>query len=478
MGNMEFLLELTVLLVLMPTAASGLRADDFTGAVVYLKKYAYLNAALPSEGRRPPPQEMKAALSVSESHSAAGLRQSGRSDAEDDEETSLWRGRFLQVPQIQSWGKTRQAISAAFRYWSDVSPLKFRETQTGRADIKISFHRKDKSCPVPFDGRGQVLAHADAPESGTVHFDSDEVWTEGKSSGSNLRIVAAHEVGHALGLGHSQHYSAVMGPVYSGYRAHFKLHPDDIQGIQALYGKPESPPKKESFGSGSRSGPLRFSCGCCDVGPPAEDLCVQGGFVWTVSSSGLDPPRLTSDLWRELPGGLSAAVTSQRSGKTYFLKENRVWRYSGFKLDHGFPRKLSNIPANIDAAFYSARARNSSSSKAQDTGSGMKPAPPASPRTPGRCPICSPASRRSRRRPRLLRREHPSVQRLAGLEREAAETRGETSKPRSRLAESGVAAEVRDTMDPVSKSKSIRVCAAETRLLLEEEEEEEDPVPC
>ncbi|KAK1898809.1 Matrix metalloproteinase-19 [Dissostichus eleginoides] len=328
MGNMEFLLELMVLLVLMTTAASGRRADDFTGAVVYLKKYAYLNAPLPSEGRRPPPQEMKAALRVFQK--ATQLQVSGRVDAATlrmmrkprcGEEDSFrfhryrvlghWRKKMLTyrilnfTPDLGQ-GKTRQAISAAFRYWSDVSPLKFRETQTGRADIKISFHRKDKSCPVPFDGRGQVLAHADAPESGTVHFDSDEVWTEGKSSG---------EAGEA----------------------------------------PSS--QKESFGSGSRSGPLRFSCGCCDVGPPAEDLCVQGEFLWTVSSSGLDPPRLTSDLWRELPGGLSAAVTSQRSGKTYFLKENRVWRYSGFKLDHGFPRKLSNIPANIDAAFYLSKSK-------------------------------------------------------------------------------------------------------------------------
>ncbi|KAK7915448.1 hypothetical protein WMY93_011209 [Mugilogobius chulae] len=212
-----------------------------------------------------------------------------------------WRKRSLTY-KILSWtsdlsqAEVRSALRAAFSYWSDVAALSFREVQFGPADIKISFHKNQGLCPVPFDGRGHVLAHAEAPESGVVHFDEDEQWTEGSYLGTNLRIVAAHEVGHALGLAHSQFRSALMAPVYAGYRFNFKLHHDDIRGIQAC----------TSVSSGSH-------------------------FALRDPRTSPDPCRARLDA---------------------IMLGSKVWRYTNFLLDYGYPKPVKKIPANIDAAFY------------------------------------------------------------------------------------------------------------------------------
>jgi len=84
---------------------------------------------------------------------------------------------------------------------------------------------------------GGVLAHAFYPQSGETHFDAEENWVDRQHDGIDLMIVTAHELGHALGIGHSQVPGALMAPYYQGYIPNFSLSDDDRQAIQSLYGK-------------------------------------------------------------------------------------------------------------------------------------------------------------------------------------------------------------------------------------------------
>lgn len=53
---------------------------------------------------------------------------------------------------------------------------------------------------------------------------------------TRLLPVAIHEIGHALGLAHSSARDSLIRPAYQPERDD-SLGIDDIQGIQALYGK-------------------------------------------------------------------------------------------------------------------------------------------------------------------------------------------------------------------------------------------------
>ena len=99
------------------------------------------------------------------------------------------------------------------------------------------FTRHHSPCAYRFDGENGVLAHAFFPETGDVHFDDDENFTDGVSTGKNLFSVALHEIGHLLGLKHSVRSDAIMHGTYKPYNQNMTLTDDERLGIDVIYGK-------------------------------------------------------------------------------------------------------------------------------------------------------------------------------------------------------------------------------------------------
>ena len=121
-----------------------------------------------------------------------------------------------------------QSINAAFAEWSEVANIQFQQVSS-TANANIDFSNS------ALDGAGNVLGVTGFSftggqlQSADIQFDSGD-----NLSGSEFSLVAIHEIGHAIGLGHFNDDPAVMNST-----ANFDLTglaQSDIDGIVALYG--------------------------------------------------------------------------------------------------------------------------------------------------------------------------------------------------------------------------------------------------
>jgi len=292
--------------------------------------------------------------------------------------------------------QVERSMYDALKIWSDKTKLTFREAREGeRADINIKFGGGNHGDYYPFDGQGGTLAHAFFPESGEAHFDEDEHYDYQDGDGVNLLIVAAHEFGHALGLAHSNVPNSLMAPIYQGYVADYELDDDDVMAIQQLYGKSDKPkptpsPEIERTTTTTPTPPRRTTikptrttttrrptktttqtpegamdvCGGDDISFDATFFdderqymyAFKNQYYWRFDNEGkfaAGYPQLISSRWRGLPDSISAAAYSRATGRTYFFKSNKIYRFTDTTLDQGFPRPLEHLglPNNVDAAM-------------------------------------------------------------------------------------------------------------------------------
>jgi hypothetical protein len=191
-------------------------------------------------------------------------------------------GRFKQVdlsykfipsqhdPPTLTTARIRQIINGAFAKWgavtfsrnNSITHFDFREVtdQSTMADIELSFSQgihgpwaDGPFDPYPFNGYNifaidpnlRTVAHAFPtvakrdPAIAYVHFNKYCPWSDNIQTGINLAATALHEIGHTLGLDHTNrhqpgiHQEAIMFSEHSNMK--IQLTEDDINGLRYIY---------------------------------------------------------------------------------------------------------------------------------------------------------------------------------------------------------------------------------------------------
>lgn len=146
-------------------------------------------------------------------------------------------------------------FTQAFAAWSAVANIDFVQVADGGGNFGVGNGAYIRIGTGHIDGNYGVLARAFYPAtagnpqnyaySGDMVFDSGEssFWTT-----NSLLAVATHEIGHAIGLGHSSITNAVMAPYYNpSIRT---PQADDIAGARAIYGAADAPAPTDDYADG------------------------------------------------------------------------------------------------------------------------------------------------------------------------------------------------------------------------------------
>ena len=125
-------------------------------------------------------------------------------------------------------------IEAAFAAWEAVANIDFvRVTDAASVNIRVGNITIDgRAAP----GETSTLGTAHTWWSGGLYRAAQVYFDVDAYDDNNLYHIAVHEIGHAIGLGHTPLSSAVMYHLQNPLNESGVLSADDIEGVTALYG--------------------------------------------------------------------------------------------------------------------------------------------------------------------------------------------------------------------------------------------------
>ncbi len=195
------------------------------------------------------------------------------------------------------------ALAQAFQAWEDVASIDFVQTTNfAAADITVTMGALAGNVVGNALVSQFVLPGTDQIFDVDITLDSTEQWDPTTGPELNFFAVAAHEIGHAIGLRHVNDTSELM----NDFLAAETLGDGDTAGAQFLYGR-DATDAPQSAATGSVTGIGSGSGTGADVG--ADDGGSSGGVVALVLG-------LITAIFTLFSGGGGAAVAMSALANT------------------------------------------------------------------------------------------------------------------------------------------------------------------
>ncbi|XP_064613332.1 matrix metalloproteinase-18-like [Liolophura sinensis] len=278
-----------------------------------------------------------------------------------------------------------QTIAAAFKVWSDVTPLTFTPSTCSPVDIEIRFASGDHGDGNPFDGQWGVLGHAYYPYDnsmdwhGDAHFDEAENWILDYSDDGSPDKFDPNEPLPITNCRMADQPASPAEPTSTPLTA--ATEPDTstetssttqtTSGLKSTTTQTTSSttfsPTTSSTAASTSSSPATSSTTASTSSSPTTSSTTASTSSSpttssTTASTSSSPTTLQHVPADELPwtshapcSGSVDAITLAVDGRTYAFRGKMIFCFNTYGVETGFPKPINTVfpraPTTVDAAM-------------------------------------------------------------------------------------------------------------------------------